>query len=343
MTDEQIPTDRPDGVYINLPEKVYFKQRRLGSTSFQTLAGSTPADFYYETPWLNPDHEETDRSGDARDEGTALHVLTLEGEAAFENKIAVRPDVYPDAKGVLKKWTMAAGWCKDWVAEQGEKPILSLAQVRRCRHMAALILNHPELGRPMRSGLSEVSILYHLNGVPIRSRIDKLLPRFIIDLKTYRASTRGRSVVEQCLNLVDDMNYDIQRYLYDVARQRAREFIRSGEVYGASESQMDWLRKLAEVDDWKWCWLFNRKQDDKAGAAPVVQPIYRSPDDITYRSGQTKVEAGIQNYKAYMARFGPDVPWAVVKPGYEPRDEEFSQWLSKIPTPEEIPEGTTDE
>ena len=302
MSEEMIPTDLTDGVYINLPEKVYFAQHRLGSTSFQTLAGSTPADFYYETDWLNPDHEATDRSGDARDEGTALHVLTLEG-----------------------------------------KPILSLAQVRRCRHMAALILNHPELGRPMRSGLSEVSILFHVDGVAIRSRIDKLLPRFIIDLKTYRASTRGRSVVEQCLNLVDDMNYDIQRYLYDVARQRARDFIRSGEVYGASESQMDWLRKLAEVTEWKWCWLFNRKQDDKAGAAPVVQPIYRSPDDITYRSGETKVEAGIQNYKAYMARFGPSVPWAVVKPGYEPRDEEFSQWLSKIPTPEEIPEGTTDE
>lgn len=333
---EAIDPELPDGIYVRMTEKIYFAQKRVGSTNMDTLAGKSPADFWYESKHFNPDFEERDRT-DELDFGKALHVGTLEGDEAYEATVIVKPATYPDAKtGKPKKWNAAANWCKDWMEGHNdpEKIILTEGMDRRCRHMTALILNHPELGESMRAGMSEVSILFTLGGVKCRARIDKLLPRFVADLKSFRGGTKGRDLVQQCLNLVDDRNMDIQRYLYSHARSLMAGFIENGQVYGATAEEIEWLTKVAAITDFRWAWIFFRKRDDKLGHAPIVQPIFRSPDDVTFKSGQTKVEAALQNYRVFMKRFGPDMPWAIVNPGYEPDDTEFSPWLSNIATPE---------
>lgn len=79
----------PDGIYLNLPESVYFRQGRLGSTDM--------CDFFQkkEGAWwsseLNPDYRQEPEDASARVFGKALHALILEGDAAYAHRFALIP------------------------------------------------------------------------------------------------------------------------------------------------------------------------------------------------------------------------------------------------------------
>jgi hypothetical protein len=211
---------------------------------------------------------------------------------------------------------------------------------RRLRHMAALIMNHPELGQPMQKGLSEVSVLWthEASGLRLRARFDKLLPGFTLDLKSFGGNARGISMTQQCLWLVKDRHMDVQRFMYFLARQAMAGLIADGKVFGATPAQTDWLRKVAAVEDWRWGWIFYRRRDDERGHAPIVKPLYRSHFDQTFESGRQKLEVALANYRTFVDRFGFKVPWAVVEPGEEPADHEMPLGLNDCPPPVTFPQ-----
>lgn len=330
----------PDGIYVGLKDEIYFAQDRLGSTDL-TVLHNRPADWFYRSRH-NPHRPEREAT-EEMEFGSALHVLLLEGDEAYREKVILRPAEYPviDRKGIetgeMKPWNGNANWCKDWLEAHARPGIVILTEDadRRVRHMAELVRNHPELGAPMQAGLSEVSVLFTTSdGIKMRARFDKLLPRFVCDLKTFGGDAKGRTVKEQCLALVAQRHMDVQRYLYFQARQRMAEL----KVFGATPAQADWLRKVAAVEDWKWCWIFYRRRDDKAGYAPVVKPIMRSHFDATFESGRQKVEVALANYRTFRDRFGFNVPWAVVEHAEEPLDHEFPSWLADVSEPVSFPE-----
>lgn len=331
-------SDLPDGVYLDLSDDRYFAQDRLGSTDLVVLHRD-PASWWYGSRH-NPHRAERERTAEL-DFGSALHALVLEGEFAYERKVRIQPEFYPDRKtGEMKPWHGAAQFCRDW-AEVNRGPgviVLTEDADRRVRHMADLILNHPELGEPMRGGLSEVSVLWtSVDGVRLRARFDKLLPRFTVDLKTFGGDARGRTVKDQCLGLVAQRDMDVQRYLYDVARTRMRELVEAGRVSGGNEHQREWIRKVAAVDVWRWCWVFYRRRDDARPYAPVVKPILRPQEDATFDSGRRKAEVALQNHRTFRDRFGA-VPWAIVEPTEEPLDHEFPNWIADVRDPVSFPE-----
>lgn len=325
----------PDGVYVGLKAETYFAQDRLGSTDLVVLH-KDPADYWYRSKH-NPNRKAKEPSPEMVF-GSALHALTLEGEAAYKAGFKIRPDTYEDAKtGEVKKWNGNATVCKDWLAanERPDASIIDESADRRVRHMDALIRNHPELGEPMASGLSEVSVLWtDPTGVKLRARFDKLLPRFVLDLKTFGGDAKGDSTKQQCLGLVAGRSMDVQRFSYAQARAAMADL----PVFGAIKEQEAWIKKVAAVEQWQWGWVFYRRQDDEKGHAPVVKPILRSPGDATYLSGQKKVATALANYQTFVARFGFDVPWAVVEVTEEPEDHEFPPWLERISDPVTFPE-----
>ena len=327
----------PDGVYIGLSDERYFAQDRLGSTDL-VLLHRDPASWWYGSR-LNPARADKERS-EEMDFGSALHALVLEGEDAYQRRDRIRPEFYPDKKtGELKPWHGGAQFCKDW-AEVNEGPstiVLTEDADRRVRHMADLILNHPELGAPMRGGLSEVAIFWTgIDGSKLRAKFDKLLPRFVVDLKTFGGDARGRTVKDQCLGLVAQRDMDVQRFLYFQARQKMAGLIESGALVGGNDHERDWITKAARIDDWRWCWIFYRRRDDKRPYAPVVKPILRSHNDITFDTGRRKVEVALQNYAAFRERFA-SVPWAIVEHTEEPDDHEFPHWLGDVREPVDLP------
>jgi hypothetical protein len=262
--------------------------------------------------------------------GSALHALVLEGEEAYCAAAVIPPfDNFRTKEAQV------------WRDEQllAGKLIVTPDMDRRLRHMAALILNHPELGEPMRAGLSEVSVLFthEATGLRLRARFDKLLPRFTLDLKSFGGNARGVSMTQQCLWLVKDRHMDVQRFMYFLARQQMAGLIQQGKVFGATPEQTDWLRRVAAVEDWRWGWLFYRRRDDDKGHAPIVKPIYRSHFDQTFESGRQKFDVAAANYRTFVDRFGFKVPWAVVEPGEEPADHEMPYGIADCPLPVSFP------
>lgn len=326
----------PDGVYVGLSAEDYFAQDRLGSTDLVVLHRE-PADWWYRSRH-NPNRKAKTPSPEMIF-GSALHALLLEGEKAYTSGFIIRPDTYEDAKtGEVKPWNGNSKVCQAWV-EANDRPNVSIIDAdtdRRVRHMDALIRRHPELGEPMQAGMSEVSILYTdpATGVKLRCRIDKLLPAFSLDLKTFGGDAKGDTTKQQCLGLVAGRSMDVQRFAYDEARRA----MRSLPISGATPKQTDWLKRVAAVERWQWGWVFYRRQDDDKGHAPVVKPILRSPGDATYLSGQKKTAVALSNYVAFRDRFGFDVPWAVVEVTEEPADHEFPPWLERINEPVTFPE-----
>lgn len=323
--------DLKDGIYIDLPHEDYFAQDRLGSTDLVVLHHD-PASWYYQSRH-NPDRGERESTPEM-DFGSALHLLVLEGEEAFRRGTVV--SAFEDFR------TKEARVWRDQQRIEG-KIILKEDDVRRVRHMAELILNHPEFGEALRGGLSEVSVLWtHSSGVKLRARFDKLLPRFVADLKTFGSDAKGRDIKQQCLGLITARHMDVQRYLYFMGRSVMQGMVGAGQVYGANPTQAEWLRKVAEVEDWAWVWLFYRRREDPKGQtrghAPIVQPILRQHFDGTFETGRRKVETALANYRAFRKRFGFDTPWAVIEPVWEPLDHDFPPWSTDVADPVTFPE-----
>lgn len=78
----------PDGVYLDLPEEVYFAQARLGSSDIKTLHFERQG--WWWSSRHNPDRVE--RVTEALNYGRALHALMLEGMDAYEERFAVVPE-----------------------------------------------------------------------------------------------------------------------------------------------------------------------------------------------------------------------------------------------------------
>jgi hypothetical protein len=331
----------PDGVYLGLAEDDYFAQDRLGSTDLATcLRGA--ADWWYSSKH-NPDIDPPTRT-DERDFGTALHTLILEGDAAFAARFRIKPSVYPDATtGELKPWHGGAKYCIRWAAETPEgMDVLPEKWAVRVRHMAQLILNHPQYREPLREGIPEVSVLFHWEGEPMRARIDYLLPKFLIDLKTFGGHQRGDGSLDKAMRIVAERDYDVQRFLYDRAREAMIELINEGYVWGASEDQRAWLERLAAETDWGWVWLFYGRRDDRIGRAPTVMPIYRKRFDVTFDTGRVKALQALKNYRACVAMWGFDTPWADIRPMVEPPDHAWPPWLQYAANDDHTPDEETD-
>lgn len=87
----------PDGVYIDLHPTTYFAQKgRLGSSDLMRLDKDREG-WWWQSPY-NPDREPNETN--AKNYGSALHAILLEGLSVYRGRYMVRPDIkeYP---GVL--------------------------------------------------------------------------------------------------------------------------------------------------------------------------------------------------------------------------------------------------
>ena len=308
------------GVYLNQPDSEYFAIDALGSTDLAKLCKS-PADWWYGSRH-NPDLEEVNQVDFAI--GKALHALVLEGEEGFQKLIAISP--FDDFRTKEAK-----AWRDEKLSL--DKAILKVTDERSIRHMAALMLNHPEL-KGIQSGLTEVGIIWEKDGITFRAKFDSLLPNFSIDLKTYTGNnTQGRNPKDTALRAIAMRNYDVQRAHYQEAREVLIDFVNRGLVFGATEEQMEKLRHIATIKEWFWLWIFYQKIDNKTGKAPIVMPLASAPNDYAQETGSRKIKTAIANYKAYQERFGNE-PWAQINPITKIESTEYVPWMGDVADPE---------
>lgn len=354
----------PDGVYLGLSEVAYFSQDRLGSSDLAKLF-KAPANWWYGSNYNTHREERKWVFGNDRDYGHAFHYLLLEGEEAYRSRCIVSPHENFTTKE-------ARAW-RDQMHLDG-MVVISEKMNRYIRHMVALVENHPQLAEPMESGLSEVSVLWtDEQGHRLRARFDKLLRGHILDPKSFSAAHAGNDDHERALRIVANLSYDVQRYLYDVAREKLVEFALKGEVYGGTEEERAWIAGFPDADyerleermisypdghpdqqsAWSWVWLFLQKPSDSKHHAPVVLPMERPRFDLTWRTGEAKTHKALENFDNFVSMFGlgstpdamgrPAVPWAGIHPLWRPTDEDFPSWMGNISAREHTGSGLEQE
>ena len=169
--------------------------------------------------------------------------------------------------------------------------------------------------------LSEVSILYTLpGGLRRRARIDRMFPKFDVDLKSLAGWT-GRPLRYAVGDTIAKRGYDIQRADYWEARRVAYRFIEAGQVYGGSPEERSWLASFPQqFPRWDWVWLFYQKPEP-SGRAPVIFPVwddtYGAADSEGFgtimSAGRAKCQAATLFYRKAVAQFGLQRPWARVE------------------------------
>lgn len=170
-----------DGLYSGMPAKEYHAHKNLSSSLLRTLLRS-PLEYKRTFDGLLYNEPTA-----AMEFGTVAHSAILENR--FDG-FTVRPDTY----GEGKRWNSNAAECRDWLAANSDKPVLTVAEMVELKQAADYIHAHAEASKLLRGGVAEVSAFW--NGR--KARVDYFKTDSdgctVIDLKTCAdASSRAFS------------------------------------------------------------------------------------------------------------------------------------------------------
>ena len=346
----------PDGVFLDLDQEEYFAQEALGSSDLIRLHRARHG--WWWASRYNPDF--VDRPTREKTYGSAMHALILEGIQAYEERFAIAPEKPADALVTIddvKRALVREGYnvdgrsawrAADWfdAAEvniphipcwpnmqakfmrdlEGRESI-SARDDRMLRIMQRAILADKQLRMLFGADspvppLAEVSVFKTLpDGTRRRWRLDRLFPKFTLDLKTLgMVASQGRPLNWAVGELIPRAGYDIQRADYDQGRRVLNKFVADGfQVHGGALDRRNWLKKLVEMSadggarqSWDWIWLMLQKPDPK-GLAPVVFPVYDDARSAFWKSGRNKAQKALAFYRHAKKQFGLHQPWTSVE------------------------------
>ena len=334
------------GVYFGMPDDEYHSDIGLGSTGLKNLLIS-PAVYWAESNY-NPDRKPFSTRYTER--GKGLHDCVLFGRETFLGKYAREPLVedYPGALVTMddmraflrarglpttakRKEELAARIRENcdgyviWddvlaeVAASG-KTILKAADYDAILTAAAMIRLNPSLENCFENGLPEVSVFWEDNGVRFRARFDYLRMNSIVDLKSF-TNPMGKPIPQAIRSTFANRRHDIQASLYMTAREKARQFIREGRVFG--EVDMDWLRALAEVDEYSFAFCYHLMDDN---GAVVTQGKTIRPGGHIDAAASAQIARLADVWRENYARFGESM-WVDLTPLEEFTEEDLPIWL----------------
>jgi hypothetical protein len=188
---------------------------------------------------------------------------------------------------------------------------------------AALDASTPEgaeiaglLADPHHPPLAEVTVLWtDPQGRRRRGRLDRLWPKFTLDLKSLRGHWNGRELAVTADDMIKKHGYDIQRADHHEARRYLYAFVQMGmeNVHGGTAEQRAWLATFPDAAPrWDYVWLFYQKPDMAAGDAPVIFPVWDDHASAYHVHGLRKQQRALDFYTAQVDRFGLEKPWSRV-------------------------------
>jgi hypothetical protein len=165
--------------------------------------------------------------------------------------------------------------------------------------------------------LAEVTVLWtDHRGRKRRGRLDRLWPKFTLDLKSLRGHWNGRELAVTADDMIKKHGYDIQRADHHEARRYlyamvAHDF--EGMVHGGTPDQRAWLATFPDsAPRWDYVWLCYQKPDMAAGDAPVIFPLWDDHASSYHVKGLRKAQRALDFYSQQVERFGLDRPWSRV-------------------------------
>lgn len=201
------------GIYTDLPIEIYHTQIcesfSVSSSGLRLLEEKSPLHFW--SKYIDPDREEEEKKP-FFSIGQAAHILFL-GERGFNEKFAVRPETYINAKGEEKPWNNNANVCKDWNADQEDAGlyIITPSQLEDIKGMARMLGKEPMIKQHgLLSGFIERSLIWKdkETGIWLKARPDVIPPieNTIVDLKTIGTSASD----DDCQRAIGAHGYHMQ-------------------------------------------------------------------------------------------------------------------------------------
>lgn len=203
-----------EGVWLDLPAEVYRKAPGVSQSMLKEFGDcATPLHWRASRPKeATPDMEF----------GTILHTAILEPEN-LSSAYYVRPDQYPSENKktkevVMKKWTGNADWCKGWLEEHSDRPVISKSVESKIPNIVSRVKALAECGSALQFGKREVSWFKRdeTTGLLCKCRTDLIADslngvRWIFDLKKVQAGAASHDLFSKH---AADIGYHIQAASY---------------------------------------------------------------------------------------------------------------------------------
>lgn len=159
----------------------------ISSSGLRTIFNESPAHYWVSSPY-NKNRIFKEPSRDML-LGRAMHHLVL-GEADFARRFRKAPDQIPDAKGVLKPWSLQLAYAKEWKAARESEgyEVIFPKEIDQIKGMANAIGMHPMVQAGAFDGYIERSGFFRdkETGIWLKVRPD-VIPNHsgdFVDLKT---------------------------------------------------------------------------------------------------------------------------------------------------------------
>jgi hypothetical protein len=312
-----------DGVYFGLPKLDYLLDPALGSHDMVRLAYSPPDYWYFSA--MNPlrpalDMEQTP----AQAKGTAVHVLVLEGELAFDRLYSRGPDQGGMTSAEKAQSTRKAN---ERAAAVG-KVALKAADYDRIAVAGAMISQNPRLRTAFEGGAAEVSVIWTepyardkgTYWVRKKARIDYLKPRAVGDLKMV-SNQYEVPFPRACINAITSYNYHVQAKHYLDARAVMRGLLDAGHITGRAPDEL--LNGIRDAKLWAWQWVFWQGE-----RAPITWSRVLSPGNPMLELGAVVIERGVRNFLEFSERFGSSM-WIEEAEPKELFVEDMPAWFGR--------------
>jgi exodeoxyribonuclease VIII len=185
----------------DMPEEEYHSSKELSKSALDKFA-IAPKNYW--DNYINPDKPEREYK-DYFAIGSAVHKAVLEPHL-FDLEVAVCPEVNKRTKAGKEEWA-------EFKQENEGKIIITEADLVNVKGMAESVLNNPCAKHSLdKLKHVESSIFFEYDGVPMRSRLDGITDKGILDLKTTKSAS------ESGFNKsVANYRYHVQAYLYSYA------------------------------------------------------------------------------------------------------------------------------
>lgn len=303
----------PIGIHFGLDETLYHADEGIGSTQIRQLARN-PEDYWYYSA-MNPKRP-PDKSTPGQLRGSAMHCFLFYGEATFDARYMRGPDqdgMTTTEKGASTKAANAKA------ASLGLE-CLKADHYDRAVIASAMIKKNPNLAVAFEGGMSEVSIIYEKDGVRRKARLDYLKLRGLGDLKGC-ANRFDKEFGGACIGDITNYHYHEQMSWYMDARAEIPKLVADGAVHG--DHDPEWIKKLAAAKAWGWQWVFIQTE-----GAPITWSKSISPANPMVEIGRLANKRGIDNFKAYVDKYGRE-QWVKVEPVTELFVEEMPPWFAR--------------
>lgn len=349
------------GIHFGLPKEAYQADPSFSASGCKDMLVG-PLTYWIRSP-LNPDREENGTK--ATDMGEAFHVRLLEGDEAFKEQYAIKPDPsdYPDAimdgKGLrercgelgVKKGGSNAELCErileadpdavlwpkivaDWQRENEGKIALPYKQFLEVERQARLVDMQDSARKALSGGYPEVSLFWvdPETGVRMKARVDYMKVRAAVDLKSF-SNAMDMPTDTAIARAMANYKYHVQGSVYCDGIEHAKALYRAkGFACVHGDPPKEWMDAWAAPGPHAFFFVFI-----ESGDVPNVRVReFRQTEtyaqmgastNLYWQAGHAAYRLAVERYKQCMDTYGPDVPWVDPQPVRPFTDTDFPTWM----------------